>query len=194
MANDNDNKQVEIQLYQTVAMRDGKKANNPWLQELPDPVSKATWENYAAMSPRYALKLELEQGDIISIKVDYDTIELPVLLQPGQAWGTISVAVGYGRTVVGPVGTGSGQNAYPFMTYRNGTFQTTAVAFINKTGESSPLAQTQTHHSYEGRNSIIRETTFTEYKKDPYAASGHGDDHKTLQYVGMSMIAQPITG
>ena len=62
MANDNDKTQVEIQLYQTIAMRDGKRANNPWLQELPDPVSKATWENYAAMAPRYALKLRIGAG------------------------------------------------------------------------------------------------------------------------------------
>jgi MoCo/4Fe-4S cofactor protein with predicted Tat translocation signal len=176
---DSDTTKVQLQLYQTVAMRDGKKANNPWLQELPDPVSKATWENYAAMSPRYALSLGIEQGDIISIKVDKDSIELPVLLQPGQAAHTISVAVGYGRTVVGPVGTGAGQNAFPLLQFRNGTFQTTSVAVIKKTGQASELAQTQTHHSYEGRNSIIRETTFTEYKKDPYAASGHGEDHKT---------------
>jgi molybdopterin-containing oxidoreductase family iron-sulfur binding subunit len=178
-ANSSDKKQVEVQLYQTIAIRDGKKANNPWLQELPDPVSKATWENYATMAPRYAAKLSLEQGDIISIKVGSETIELPVLLQPGQAAGTISVAVGYGRTVVGPVGTGAGQNAFPFLTYRNGTFQTTAVGFIEKTGKASELAQTQTHHSFEGRNSIIRETTLTEYKKDPYAGSGNGEDKKT---------------
>jgi len=102
-----------------------------------------------------------------------------VLLQPGQAAGTISIAVGYGRTVVGPVGLGAGQNAFPLLNYHNGTFQTTSVASIKKTGQSSELAQTQTHHSYEGRNSIIRETTFTEYKKDPYAGSGHGEEHKT---------------
>ncbi len=170
---------VELQLFQSIALRDGKRANNPWLQELPDPVSKVTWDNFAAMSPTYAKKLGLEQGDIITIKVDNYSVDLPVLLQPGQAAGTISVAVGYGRTQAGPVGDNVGKNAYPFLSFRNGSFHGNAVATISKTGNSAEFAQTQTHHSYEGRNSIIRETTFTEYKKDPYSASGHGDDHKT---------------
>jgi Fe-S-cluster-containing dehydrogenase component len=170
---------VELQVYQTIALGDGKKANNPWLQELPDPVSKVTWDNFAALAPRYAGSLGLEQGDIITITANGYSISLPVLLQPGQVTGTISVAVGYGRTKTGPVGTNVGQNAFPFHSFRNGTFQTTAVATITKTDQQSELAQTQTHHSYEGRNSIIRETTFTEYKKDAYAASGHFDDKKT---------------
>jgi len=170
---------VELQLYQSIAMRDGKRANNPWLQELPDPVSKVTWENFAALSPVYAKNLGLEQGDIIKITANGYSIALPVLLQPGQAQGTISVAVGYGRTLAGPVGENVGQNAFPFNTFRNGAFIGTAVATIEKTDDQSELAQTQTHHSYEGRNSIIRETTFTEYKKNPYAASGHFDEHKT---------------
>jgi len=176
---DGDKSKVELQIFQTIALGDGKKANNPWLQELPDPVSKVTWDNYAAMSPRYALHLGLEQGDIITITANNYSIDLPILLQPGQAAGTISVAVGYGRTQAGLVGDKVGQNAFPFHTFRNGTFQSTAVATIKATGEASELAQTQTHHSYEGRNSIIRETTFTEYKKNPYAASGHFDEKKT---------------
>jgi MoCo/4Fe-4S cofactor protein with predicted Tat translocation signal len=170
---------IELQLYQSIAMGDGKRANNPWLQELPDPVSKVTWDNFAALSPVYAKALGYEQGDIIKITANGYTIALPVLLQPGQARGTVSVAIGYGRTVAGPVGENVGQNAFPFNTFRNGTFQSTAVATFEKTDEQSELAQTQTHHSYEGRNSIIRETTFTEYKKNPYAASGHFDEHKT---------------
>jgi MoCo/4Fe-4S cofactor protein with predicted Tat translocation signal len=174
-----DSKTLELQVYQSIALGDGKRANNPWLQELPDPVSKVTWENFAAMSPTTAKKLGLEQGDVITIAANGYAISLPMLLQPGQAQGTISVAVGYGRTASGPVGTGVGENAFPFLSYRNGTFQTSAVATWKATGESSELAQTQTHHSYEGRNSIIRETTFTEYKKNPYAASGHFDEKKT---------------
>ena len=174
-----DKYKVELQLFESIALRDGKRANNPWLQELPDPVTKVTWDNFAAMSPRYAKELELEQGDIINIKVDNYSVDLPMLLQPGQAHGTISVAVGYGRTNAGPVGDNVGKNAYPFLTFRNGSFQGTALATISKTGNSAAFAQTQTHHSYEGRNSIIRETTLTEYNKDPYSGSGHGEDHKT---------------
>ncbi len=178
-SNDLTTGKIELQLYQSIAMGDGKRANNPWLQELPDPVSKVTWDNFAALSPAYAKSLGLEQGDIIKITANGYTIALPVLLQPGQAQGSVSVAVGYGRTLAGPVGENVGQNAFPFNTFRNGAFIGTAAATIEKTGDQSELAQTQTHHSYEGRNSIIRETTFTEYKKNPYAASGHFDEHKT---------------
>jgi MoCo/4Fe-4S cofactor protein with predicted Tat translocation signal len=170
---------VELQLYESIAMRDGKRANNPWLQELPDPVSKVTWDNFAALSPVYAKSLGVEQGDIIKITANGYSVLLPVLLQPGQARGTVSIALGYGRTLAGPVGENVGQNAFPFNTFRNGAFIGTAVATIEKTDNQSELAQTQTHHSFEGRNSIIRETTFTEYKKNPYAASGHFDEHKT---------------
>jgi MoCo/4Fe-4S cofactor protein with predicted Tat translocation signal len=172
-----DNK-VELHLYQTVALRDGKRANNPWLQELPDPVSKVTWDNFAAVSLTDLKKLNLQEGDVINIDVNGNVIALPVLLQPGQAEGTISVAVGYGRTKGGVVvESGVGKNAFPFHSLRNGTFQTTAVAAISATGDNIVLAQTQTHHSYEGRN-VIREASFTEYKKNPYKNSGRDGEHK----------------
>src|ERR1700761_8723288 len=168
----------ELQLYQTVAMRDGKRANNPWLQELPDPVSKVTWDNFAAMSPTDIKKLGYVQGDVITIDANGYSIALPILSQPGQAQGTMSVAVGYGRTVAGPVGNEVGKNAYPFLTFRNGTFQATSIASFSKTGDLPIiLAQTQTHHSFEGRN-VIRETTFKEYLKDPASSSGEERKHK----------------
>ncbi len=171
-----DNK-LEVQLYQTVAIRDGKRANNPWLQEMPDPVSKVTWDNFAAMSPADIKKFNLAQFDVINIDVNGYSIALPVLSQPGQAQGTISVAVGYGRTMSGPVGDGVGKNAFPFHSFRNGTFQTSAIATFSKTGDNVILAQTQTHHSFEGRN-VIRETTFKEFLKDPSSSSGDERKHK----------------
>jgi MoCo/4Fe-4S cofactor protein with predicted Tat translocation signal len=162
--------QVEIQVYENNVIGDGKKANNPWLQELPEPVSKVTWENFAAIAPKFAEKLGLEENQIVKLTVDGYTIALPVLFQPGQAQGTISVALGYGRTLAGPVGNAVGQNAFPFLTLHNGTVQVSSAATFEKTSDKSILAQTQTHHSYEGR-SVIQETTFEKYKKD--ATSGN---------------------
>jgi len=173
-----DKGKVELSLYQSPAIRDGKRANNPWLQELPDPVSKVTWDNFAAMSPSDMKDKGIVDGDIFTIDVNGYKIDLPVLSQPGQARGTVSVAVGYGRTVVGPVGINVGKNAFPFQSLRNGTFQTTAVATMTATGDNTVLAQTQTHHSIEGRNSIIKEATFTEYLKNPGAGTGKGEGHK----------------
>jgi len=172
-----DGNKVELHLYQTVAMRDGKRANNPWLQELPDPVSKVTWDNFAAMSPSDIKKLGLEEFEVVKIDANGYTLSLPVLSQPGQAQGTVSVAVGYGRTQAGLVGNNVGKNAFPFSSFRNGTFQTSAPAVVTATGDIFPLSQTQTHHSFEGRN-VIRETTFKEHIKNPAAGSGHEGEHE----------------
>jgi len=174
-----DGDKVELQVYQSSVMRDGKKANNPWLQELPDPVSKVTWENYAAIAPKFGDKLGYKEGDVVKVTVNGYSVSVPVLFQPGQAQGTVSIAVGYGRTLAGPVGNGAGQNAFPFYSYRNGTMQSAAVATIEKTGDISILAQTQTHHSYEGR-SVIQETTFDKYVKD--ASSGNRSEHEHKTY------------
>ncbi|WP_214072115.1 TAT-variant-translocated molybdopterin oxidoreductase [Mucilaginibacter sp. dw_454] len=171
-------KAYELHLYQSSAIRDGKHANNPWLQELPDPVSKVTWDNFAAMSLTDLKALNLQEGDVITIDANGTSIALPVLLQPGQAEGTISVAVGYGRAKGGAViESGIGKNAYPLYSFRNGTVQGSAVAKISATGDQIILAQTQTHHSYEGRN-VIRDASFTEYKKNPYVNSGKDGEHK----------------
>src|SRR5690606_27985135 len=107
------------------------------------------------------------------------SVVLPVLLQPGQANGTVSIAVGYGRTKVGKAGNEVGKNAYPFSSLVDGTLQFNGVVTLKKASGSYELAQTQTHHSIEGRN-IIRETTFANYKNDPGHNSGRFiDTHKT---------------
>jgi MoCo/4Fe-4S cofactor protein with predicted Tat translocation signal len=168
---------VELHIYQNTAMRDGKRANNPWLQELPDPISKVTWDNFAAMSPSDVKKLGLDEFEVVTIEANGYKVSLPVLSQPGQAPGTVSVAVGYGRTAAGLVGNNVGKNAYPFLSFRNGTFQNTVAATVTATGDIFPLSQTQTHHSFEGRN-VIREATFTEYKKNPAINSGRDGEHE----------------
>jgi len=177
-------KKFELNVYQSNAMQDGSRANNPWLQELPDPVSKVTWDNFAALSLSDMKALGLNEGDVITIDANGYNIALPTLLQPGQAPGTISVALGYGRTISGPVGDGVGKNAFPFASYRNGTIQTTAVASISATGDNVVLAQTQTHHTIEDRNTI-RETTLKEYLKNPYHGSGHGADGEHKAYTSL---------
>ena len=164
---------VELHIYENVSIGDGKAANNPWLQELPDPVSKVTWDNYAAIAPKYAEKLGIAEYDMVTVKADKYTITLPVLLQPGQAQGTVSIALGYGRKKAGKAAVEVGQNAYPFINLINGTFQGVSTATISKAGGSYELAQTQTHHTIEGRN-IIRETTLKDYLKDPYSSTGKG--------------------
>ena len=168
---------IELHIYQNVAIGDGKAANNPWLQELPDPVSKVTWDNYAAINPKYAEKLGIAELDLVEIKTDKYSVTLPVLIQPGQATGTVSVAVGYGRAKAGKAGSEIGKNAYPFLRLVNATLQLSTSASISKALGTYELAQTQTHHTIEGRN-IVRETTLKSFLKDPTAGTGHAHVNK----------------
>lgn len=166
---------LQLHMYQSSSIGDGTHANNPWLLELPDAVSKVTWENYAALNPKQAEKLGLKEFDVVEIKVADQSIKVPVLMQPGQAMGTVSVALGWGRTHAGKAGNNCGANAFPFLSYANETIQYHTVASVKATGDNSVLAMTQTHHSFEGRN-IIRETTFKKYLQNP--KSGSGNDAK----------------
>ncbi len=159
---------VELEITQSVAIGSGKHANNPWLQELPDPVSKLSWDNYLAVSPSDAGSMSLVTGDIVNVN---DTIRIPVLVQPGQAPGTVSAAMGYGRSVAGKVAEGVGVNVMPLSGFINGCVNYHAPVFsLEKTGGKHKMALSQTHHSMEGR-AIVRETTLGEYRKDPSAGN-----------------------
>ncbi|TCD12532.1 4Fe-4S dicluster domain-containing protein [Pedobacter frigidisoli] len=170
-------KDVQLQVYESVPMRDGKNANNAFLQELPDPVSKVTWDNYVAIAPKYAETLKVKEFDVVTVKGSNGySVDLPVLIQPGQAQGTASIALGYGRTKVGKAGNDVGKNAFPFVSFVNGTMQYATTVTITPTGGFYELAQTQTHHSFEGR-AVIKEATFKEYLKDSSAGNEKGE-HK----------------
>ncbi|HEY2859697.1 MAG TPA: 4Fe-4S dicluster domain-containing protein [Terracidiphilus sp.] len=152
----------EVRLYESVAMRDGRNANNPWLQELPDPITKVTWGNFAAVAPQLAKKLSLTDGDVISIKTDSGQVQLPVVVQPGQESRTIAVALGYGRKQVGKAGQDVGANAYPLAAASDGLRRYSAAnVVVKKTGRREDLASTQTHFSMEGRP-IALDTTLEE--------------------------------
>ncbi len=164
-----DNKTIELVTYQKVAIGSGALANNPWLQELPDPITKATWDNYLAVSIAYANKEGLKQGDVVKVSANGYSVEVPVLVQPGQAAGTVSLALGYGRSQAGKVGNGVGVDAYPFLAIKNGTLQySSADVKIAKTDKNIPIAQTQTHQTIMGRD-IVQEAKLSEYQKAPNA-------------------------
>ncbi|WP_207533843.1 TAT-variant-translocated molybdopterin oxidoreductase [Desertivirga arenae] len=170
-------KTLQLSLYPSVALRDGNYANNAWLQELPDPVSKVTWDNYVAINPKHADELGFHEFENVVVKAGDRSIELPLLFQPGQAKGTISIALGYGRTHTGKVGNEVGRNAYPFLTFERGTFQTATSVEIERGSGRNELAQTQTHHTFEGRN-VIQETSFKDYVNNPHAGSSKHGEHK----------------
>jgi MoCo/4Fe-4S cofactor protein with predicted Tat translocation signal len=180
---------VELVLYQKVTMGDGRQANNPWLQETPDPLTRMTWDNYVIVSPALGKTvagidvLNATESDtydvhpkkpVARIKVNGKELLLPVLIMPGIQADTIAIAVGYGRSAkVGRAlthedGSSVGKNAFPLASLLNGTIQWhQADVTIESTNETYQLAQTQTHASYEGRKEVMKEVTLAEYKKHP---------------------------
>ena len=149
------------------SMMDGAMANNPWLQEMPDPVTKATWDNYLMISPKYAAEKGITTGTVMQVKSGKYSVKVPAMVQPGTADKTVALAIGYGRKVAGKVAKGVGVNAYPFTVYKDGTYQSHGMSIsIFKTDETRKIAQTQTHHSMEGRD-IVRETTYDKYRVNP---------------------------
>jgi molybdopterin-containing oxidoreductase family iron-sulfur binding subunit len=158
----------QLHFYESVPARDGRHANNPWLQELPDPVSKVTWGNYAAVSPQLAKTFQLSDGDVVKLAAgDRGAIEAPVFIQPGQDARTISLAMGYGRKLVGKVGNNVGVNVFQLAPVVNGTRQYSAAKVqIEKTGRREDVVTTQTHFSMEGRP-IVLETTLEDLGHSP---------------------------
>ena len=153
-------------LYEKVGLRNGSHANNPWLHELPDPISKITWDNYACISPALAEKKRLEEGRVVRVSNGKTTLELPVHIQPGQDDSCVAIALGYGRSSAGKAGNNVGVNAYPFLSFDNGTFQYQASGItIEKTAARIQLASTQSHQTLEGRP-LIKELTLDEYVKE----------------------------
>ncbi len=159
---------IEAVLYEKVGIGSGAEANNPWLQELPDPISKATWGNYVAMPQAMSKEMGVVQGDVIAVTMpNGKTIELPALVQPGQANGTVGIAMGYGREIeAAPVANGLGANAFPIATVADGSIIYTGSVQLKKTGSNSPIAQTQTHHTIMDRL-VVQENTLANYKDNP---------------------------
>jgi MoCo/4Fe-4S cofactor protein with predicted Tat translocation signal len=144
---------------------DGRYANNAWLQELPDPITKLTWDNAVLLSKSTAKALQVDDGDMVEIGVGDRKLQAPVMIAPGHADYSLSLSLGYGRWVVGRVGRETGFNAYELRTSSAPYYATRAtVKVIQKKGHQ--LVQTQNHYSMEGR-ALVREGTVADYHKNP---------------------------
>ena len=155
---------IEIGFYAGSGPYDGRFANNGWLQEAPDPMTKLTWDNAALLSAATASALDLQQGDVVSIETGGRETRMPVFIQPGHADRSISLALGYGRTQGGRVGQAVGGNAYLIRTAQGSGFLQGAQ--VRKTGLKHVLASTQEHQSMEGRP-LVREATIEDYAAHP---------------------------
>ncbi len=170
---------TELALYYNLGIGDGSQANNPWLQEMPDPVTKATWDNYLTVSQAWARDNNVTsfQGECNKAKVTIggQSIILPILIQPGQAQGTVGLALGYGRTSAGKVANGVGVDAYPLLTSLNGAtnYNVTSGVTVEVLDEKYHIAQTQTYQTVMDREYVIQESTLSEYQKDAYAGRYH---------------------
>ncbi len=155
---------LELTLYTKISMGDGQQANNPWLQELPDPITRTTWDNYLTVSAADASEMGLENknvadgglnGSYVNIKVGETTIEnIPVIIQPGQAKGSVGLALGYGKTASIQFEMQTGVNAY--HVYND--FSSIQNVTIEKTSGEHEFACVQLHNTMMGRD-IIRETS-----------------------------------
>jgi len=162
---------IELVIRSDSKLFDGRYANNGWLQELPDPMTKITWDNVALMSPKTAEDLGVEAAglgvaevDLLTIRANGTQVEIPAWVQPGHADGSITVTVGYGRKGIGNVADAVGVDTYPLRTSQNMLF--TEDINVNNTGELYEIACTQDHNSMEGR-SLLRQATLQEYRENP---------------------------
>lgn len=166
----------EVVVYENSTVGNGTQANNPLLQELPDPITKVVWDHVVMISKKDADALGFENDaeghtKLISIGANGKTVIMPALVQPGQAQGTLGIPVGYGRTKVGKVAENLGQNAYPLIGLSGGflNYTITNGVTVEKTSEDFQIAQTQTQGTYMNRGSVIQETTLKQFADDPYA-------------------------
>jgi molybdopterin-containing oxidoreductase family iron-sulfur binding subunit len=176
---------LELVLDRDARVDDGRFANNGWLQEVPDPVTKLTWDNAAVLSPRTARALGVASGDLVRLELAGRSLEIVALVVPGQADFSVSVPLGYGRTAAGRVGNGVGFNAY--------TLRTTAAPEIavglklTRTGRTYPLACTQDHFTMEGRD-LVRELALADLRLPTDPAHGR-ERHEPA--TGLAILTPP---
>jgi molybdopterin-containing oxidoreductase family iron-sulfur binding subunit len=175
-----------VALKESCSIGDGRFANNGWLQELPHPVTKVTWDNYAAISQATANELGVDYNDFIEIEIENPAsgtgrkLKIPVFIQPGAADKTITIELGYGRTHTGTVGKEVGFNANVLLSssYSLSPYLFTS-AKVTKAGGSYEIVTAQEHHSFDDeltkdaakKRGIVQEGTTEKYLKNPHFLS-----------------------
>ena len=149
---------LEIVFVPSPALHDGRFANNGWLQELPDPLTKLTWDNPALVSPKTAEMSGVANGEMVRLDYGGRSLELPAWIVPGMADGVVALTLGYGRQRVGRIGSGVGFDTFKVRASRAPGFDSGVT--LSKLGRAYPLSVTQDHGSMEGRP-LVRESTVT---------------------------------
>jgi molybdopterin-containing oxidoreductase family iron-sulfur binding subunit len=186
---------AELVIYSKIGIGNGVFANNPWLHELSDPITKATWDNYLTVSQKWASDNDVTmyegESSKASITVNGKSLIVPILIQPGQAEGTFGLAVGYGRSKAGRVANGVGVNAYDLLDISQGfvNFDIVSGVEVKATGDSYSLARTQTHQTFMGRENVIQESILSKYKEDNSAGRYHPRVYKDGEFVKPSKLS-----
>ena len=182
---------MELVLYSKTGLGDGQQANNPWLQEFPDPITRVSWDNYLTISKIDAKNLGLKNENVANgaldsnyanIKVGEVSLKVPVLIQPGQAVGTVGLAFGYGKTDAMKKEMQVGVNAYKL--YKN--FNSTQIVEINSIDETHEFACVQLHNTLMGRGDIIKETTLEVFNTKKV------EDWNAITNVSLNHIETPV--
>jgi molybdopterin-containing oxidoreductase family iron-sulfur binding subunit len=160
---------IELNFRRDPTIYDGQFSNNGWLQELPKPMTKLTWDNAVLIAPRMAERLQIKVEDVVELELNGKKVTGPVWIQAGHPDNSVTVFLGYGRTRAGRVGTAQGFDAYPLRT-SSAPWIATGLQ-IRKTGDTYKLASTQGYQSMDtpdgGHRPLVRETTLEEYRKEP---------------------------
>jgi MoCo/4Fe-4S cofactor protein with predicted Tat translocation signal len=166
---DADPNAIELNIRRDPTIYDGQFSNNGWLQELPKPMSKLTWDNAIQIGPKMAQRLGIATEDVVELELNDKKISGPVWIQAGHPDNSVTITLGYGRTRAGRVGTAQGFNAYALRT-TTAPWIASGVT-IKKTGETYKLASTQGMQSMDtpdgAHRPLVREATLEEYRKEP---------------------------
>ena len=175
---------LEVNFRRDPSIYDGQFANNGWLQELPKPMSKLTWDNAVLVGPKMAAREGLATEDMVMIELNGRRMTAPVWIQAGHPDHSVTVYLGYGRTRAGKAGTGAGFNAYPLRTTAAPWFATGAK--LAKTGETYKLASTQGYQTMDTPDGdtrpIVREASLAKYKEEPKFAQEEQPPHELTLY------------
>ena len=193
MARPSEDNGMELTLYTKASMGDGQQANNPWLQEMPDPLTRASWDNYLTVSKADAEAYGFENehdsngglnGSYANVTVDGTVVKnVPVIIQPGQAKGSVGLALGYGKKEGMQKEMQVGVNAYPL--YKN--FNTVQSVSIEKAAGVHEFACVQLHNTLMGRGDIIKETTLEIFNtKD-------ASEWNSVPHVSLDHVEKPVT-
>ncbi len=163
---------IELNIRRDPTIWGGEFSNNGWLQELPKPMNKLTWDNVVSIGPKMAQRLGIATEDVVELELNGKKITGPVWIQAGHPDNSVTIALGYGRTRAGRVGTAQGFNAYELRT--SAAPWIASGVKITKTGATYKLASTQGMQSMDtpdgATRPLVRETSLEEYKKEPHFA------------------------